>query len=366
MVFDIRKLKYKILEFLPFLARKRFYCHYPYSSVFILLDGSVSPCCFADPIGNLNDDELVSIWNSDKASEMRYQLSQGDLEKAGCSRCGFMKRRDIETYPRSTDLGQSRKILDNIRIQKEEYGKGKIKLTSLPSHVVLQVTEACNLRCIMCFQDRSSGVRKLSESLWQKALGFHDLLDEIQFTGGEPFLSKRVADFLENFDVSAGQKFSCTTNGSLLRGFRTQLEKLPRLHLGISVDAATKETYESIRVNSSWDEVSDNIAWFASERRKRRPLWDTGRIAYVIMKKNYEEIPQFVEWARDLEMPVMFAPVFGEFIPEENIFDNRTLIDGLTHPGEIMDKVERITSDMPSYERDEIVLSLRESLRKLG
>ena len=158
---------------------------------------------------------------------------------------------------------------------------------------------------------------------------------------------------------------SFTTNGSLLHKFKEELERLPRVHLGISVDGASSETYEKIRVGAKWAEVSANVEWFSEQRRFHRPLWDTSRLAFVIMKSNYEEIPAFVEWARTLEMPVLFCPVWGEFAPGENIFDHPELCAGLTSTSQIIAKAEGIAEKMPIYERTETIKSLRHSLEKL-
>jgi radical SAM protein with 4Fe4S-binding SPASM domain len=365
MNLNINRVKDRLSKVFTLKSDKRIYCHYPYTSIFVLSDGSVLPCCFSDPIGNLNENDIKTIWNSEDAQKMRYYLFQGNMEKAGCSRCGFRGRRDIETYPRSVQFGQAKSIIENIQVQKKEYEQGKGLLLSFPSYAVIQITEACNLRCVMCFQDRSSGNKRLSDEHLNKVFSIQSTFDEIQFTGGEPFVSKRFKNFLEKFDAVLGQKFSCTTNATLLKPFQPLLEKLVRLHLGMSVDGATQKTYESIRVGAKWEETVSNVTWVAEQRNKRRPYWDSTRLAYVIQKSNYEEIPRFVEWAKKLEMPVMFAPVFGDFNDRENIFKHIELIKGMTPPGQIIQEVESMIKGMPEYEKNEISMSLRKSLSGL-
>lgn len=338
---------------------KRLYCHYPHSSLFVTMDGKVRPCCFSLPIGDLSQD-IREIWNSPQAKNMRKSLLEGDMEKAGCSECGFIGRRDIETYPRDENLGQSDPIKKNIELQRKEYLKGRITLDSLPSHVVIQVTEACNYECVMCFQQHAAA--NIPDEYFRRALLYNDTYDEIQFTGGEPFLSKEVKAYLKNFDVESKAKLSFTTNGSLLHKFRDDIEKLPRLHLGVSVDAAREETYRKIRKGGGWAQLVENVEWIARLRRSRRPMWDTVRMAYVIMRSNYEEIPEFADWARRLEMPIMFAPVWGDFADNENIFKYPELMEGMTPPEEIISGVESTVKSMPDYEKSEILMSLRKSL----
>lgn len=285
------------------------------------------------------------------------------MKGAGCETCGFRNRRDIETFPYDETFGQTESIKCNIQQQRKEYRAGKVILKSTPSHVVVQVTEACNYECVMCFQ--SHRPESMEEETLTRSLSGIEALDEIQFTGGEPFLSKPVQRFLKTFDISTGQKLSFTTNGSLLHMFRKELERLPRLHLGLSLDAATEATYEKIRKGGDWAQVKENVEWFAAARKERYRGWKTSRLAFVVMKSNYEEIPLFVEWAASLGMPVLFAPVWGEFAPEENIYSHPELQEGLTPPELILERAELAAKTLPDMERNEIIKSLRESLGQL-
>jgi len=215
----------------------------------------------------------------------------------------------------------------------------------------------------MCFQQHDP--LHLSTELLERALAHAHVMDEFQFTGGEPFLSKWLQTYLAEFDTTSGQKLGFTTNASLLHQFRNDLEGLPRLHLGISLDAATKETYAKIRQGGDWEQVTKNVNWFAEQRLRRRPMWDTGRLAYVIMRSNYEEIPAFAEWARELEIPVMFCLMFGDFSPGENLELHREQLERLTPPMELYQRVETIVRDMPDYERSEILMSIKHCMNQL-
>lgn len=341
---------------------KRIQCHWPYTTLFVNLDNTVGPCCF-NTFGKIEDGDLATIWNSPKAQQTRRALNEGDMEAAGCGQCGFRGRRDIETFPRSEDRGQSPQIISNIQIQRKEYVEGKEVLSSLPTHVVVQATETCNIRCVMCFQAHNPV--NLPDSAWEKVMKHADVYDQIHFTGGEPFLSKKVLKYLDEFDPTSGQMLSFTTNGLLLDTFKDQLERLPRLHLDVSVDGATKSTYEKVRLLGNWDKLARGMDWY-SKRVSERPMWDKGRVAYVIMKSNYEEIPKFIEWAKGLKMPVLFAPVWGSFAPGENIFEQRELMAGLTPPSEMMQRAETVAMGMPKEDRDETIRSLAYTLERLA
>ena len=342
--------------------KERIHCHWPYTTLFVNLDDTVGPCCF-NTFGRIEDGDLNEIWNSPAAQNTRRKLNEGDMVGAGCGQCGFRGRRDIETFPRTEDRGQSPEIISNIQIQRKEYAAGSEVLESLPTHVVVQATEACNIRCVMCFQDHQA--KHITDSAWDKVMKHADVYDQIHFTGGEPFLSKKVLKYLDEFNTTSGQMLSFTTNGLLLETFKTKLEKLSRLHLDISVDGATKPTYEKVRLLGSWDKLVGGMAWY-TKQVSERPLWDKGRVAYVIMKSNYEEIPKFIEWAKGLGMPVLFAPVWGSFAPGENIFEQRELMDGLTPPSQMLQRADAIASGMSAEDRAETMRSLEYSLQVLA
>ncbi len=350
-------------SFKYFRNKKRIYCHLPYSSVFVTLDGKVRPCCFGEACGDLNTHSISEIWNSQAMVEKRKGLLDGDLVAAGCQECGWLNRRDVATYDRDESLGQSSVIRENITRQRIEYESGKLVLKSYPSVFTIQVTEACNFRCIMCFQEHAP--KELDTSIFDKIMISSHLIDEFKFTGGEPFVSGWVRQFIDDFDPENGQKIGFTTNGSLLKKYKTKLERLPRLFLAISLHAATKETFEQIKVGGRWETVLENITWYAKERMKRRPYWNDGRLTFVVMSLNYEEIPQFLGLLKSLDLPALFQPVWGVKADPFNPFINKDLRCSMTSTEDMLVRAKKIVAEMRKSDRDEIINSLKYTLNQL-
>ena len=71
------------------------------------------------------------------------------------------------------------------------------------------------------------------------------------------------------------------------------------------------------------------------------------------------------QWAASLKMPVMFAPVWGEFAQDENIFAHEELCRGLTPPDMILARAAEAVASLPDYERSEFMMSLTHSLGQL-
>ena len=82
-----------------------FLCTYPFRSVVILWDGRVVPCCRdADAdlvLGDLNDDDLATIWNGAAARELRARHLAGDLPDGHlCHRCPWRRDSFAAAMPR--------------------------------------------------------------------------------------------------------------------------------------------------------------------------------------------------------------------------------------------------------------------------
>ncbi len=63
-------------------------CYSPFTSMMILANGNVGPCCLYTPgkeIGNVVKDELKKIWFGKKAEGFRQMMMQGQLEE--CKNC---------------------------------------------------------------------------------------------------------------------------------------------------------------------------------------------------------------------------------------------------------------------------------------
>ena len=60
-------------------------CPNPWSTVFITEGGDVLLCFLSEPVGNLYEQPLVRIWNSQRAMAKRSQMIAGDYLSSGCS-----------------------------------------------------------------------------------------------------------------------------------------------------------------------------------------------------------------------------------------------------------------------------------------
>jgi len=182
---------------------------------------------------------------------------------------------------------------------------------------------SCNLDCTICIQGEVRSLPyKIDSDTLSILLARSDSLSTWNILGGEVFLDKRFIEFLTKFEARKEPlpKIVIVTNGTLLD--EKNLEKITSSRfpfLVFSIDGATAETYNRVRVGSDFDKVLANLKG-AVDLYKRNGKDGSILWHYVLMKSTLEEL----EIANDIceELGVLFDldKVMGVF-PEENIFD---------------------------------------------
>jgi radical SAM protein with 4Fe4S-binding SPASM domain len=175
----------------------------------------------------------------------------------------------------------------------------------LPREIQIEVTGACNLACQMCLVRYRPKLAKR-----EGAMCFHvfksivdDLpeLEKLTLQGlGEPLLAPDFAEMVE-YACSRGIRVGFNTNGTFLT--RERAEQLVRAGvdwLHVSLDGATKETYEAIRDGSDFDKVRRNIAGLVEVRRKHGAGHPTIQLVFVAMRRNLHELTALVRLAAEL------------------------------------------------------------------
>jgi MoaA/NifB/PqqE/SkfB family radical SAM enzyme len=139
---------------------------------------------------------------------------------------------------------------------------------------------------------------------------------------GEVFLSKVYEEIWRSPIANNANTIRVLTNGMLLtpkrwKEFYTGKERV-NIWLYVSIDAATKETYEMIRRGGNFDILKKNME-FASKLRKEGII-KYFRINFVVQRKNYLEMEQFIRWGIELGVDnVFFTKIlnWGTYTDEE-------------------------------------------------
>jgi MoaA/NifB/PqqE/SkfB family radical SAM enzyme len=182
-------------------------------------------------------------------------------------------------------------------------------------HMVLlvDVYDRCNLRCGMCGQWKgaeSKPAARIAPELFERfAEAIFPRCRQVNLSCAyEPFTLPGFTDYLAVASRYKVPKLNLTTNASLL--VRPVIERnvesgLP--WLAVSVDGATRETYESIRVGASFDKLLANLATLAEAKREARSETPAIQFNWVLMERNLDEVVPFIRLA-------------GEFAPRKFVF----------------------------------------------
>lgn len=178
--------------------------------------------------------------------------------------------------------------------------KKSIRAISFPRTLSIEVTNACNAKCIMCPRDkmtRALGIidDKLFQSIVDQAkeLGVNSI-QLMHF--GEPLMDKNLPAKIA-YIKKQGIKSGIFTNGSLLNPMMA--EEIIRSgldYIWFSFDAFQKDTYEKIRRGLEFNTVIENIKVFLKTRERLRVLSPKVSSTFVASKENYSEVDKFRDY----------------------------------------------------------------------
>jgi MoaA/NifB/PqqE/SkfB family radical SAM enzyme len=145
--------------------------------------------------------------------------------------------------------------------------------------------------------------------------------------------------------VARGIEVSTNSNGTLLNSGRAERCVISGLHeIHISIDGATAETYEHIRVRARFDRVIANVEGLVAARRRLACTNPRIRLVVVAMRKNLAELPALVRLAHRLGIDSVFVQHlchdFGESSLPEHYRPMRDFVDAETLQGEDHDRVK--------------------------
>jgi MoaA/NifB/PqqE/SkfB family radical SAM enzyme len=263
--------------------------------------GKVRACCvnFNYPLGDISKERLDDIWNGERISRLRQALMEYDLQ-FGCHYC-----------ERKLSTGTFQKqFVDAATLMTSKFERFDIEFEApyWPKHLEFHLSNRCNLECVMCTGNFSSGIRKKREQLPPLPMAYDDqFFDDLQkylphlkmtqYLGGEPFI---IPEMYRIWDMLIDQKLRphchITTNGTVW-GPKVErvLESLP-VAVAVSMDGITTETFEKIRINAKFERVVENLRRFRDHRAKYH--FET-TINFTMSRMNWHELPDMLLFAED-------------------------------------------------------------------
>ncbi|MBT3661405.1 MAG: radical SAM protein, partial [Rhodospirillaceae bacterium] len=152
------------------------------------------------------------------------------------------------------------------------YVNGDTEVTSGPVELIIEITSVCNLACIMCPRNvmvRPDGYMALE--LFKSIVDqIKDTVELIYLSGGlgEPLVHPDLTEMIDYCRLQ-NVRVGVSTNATLLKREIAGriLDAGPDILL-LSLDGATKETHESIRVGSVFERTMGNVEYFLEEKER--------------------------------------------------------------------------------------------------
>ncbi len=180
---------------------------------------------------------------------------------------------------------------------------GKPVVWGLPPVVAVEPTNLCNLKCPLCPTGAGTLRRHgsfMDFELYKKVIDevYRDSFMILLWNQGESFMNK---DFLRmaRYAADRGLWTYSSTNGHFL----DDPEAVVHSGLGtllVSVDGATKTTYEAYRRSGKFDQVIEGMRELVAAKRRLKSATPVIHLQFIIMRHNEHEIPHITELAREI------------------------------------------------------------------
>jgi MoaA/NifB/PqqE/SkfB family radical SAM enzyme len=200
----------------------------------------------------------------------------------------------------------------NWKLNQQEFAERAVTLYSDPVRIILSPTDLCNVnpRCVMCLTAPHQQAI-LSSAAIIAVTPFLQTVKFLTFSSlGEPFFARSMIELLDIVDENCSIEIQ--TNGLILpkRVRQAIIGKVAKLF--ISIDAATLETYDAIRMPGKWERLMQNLRDLRTERDAVSTCNPQMRLDFVVMRRNVEEMVDFVGLAAEMgAYGVKFTPMLS-------------------------------------------------------
>lgn len=320
------------------------FCILPWIHFYTNPDGSVLPCCIGNhrkPLGNVRENSIVEVWNSEKYKSMRQKMLAGERCDE-CHSCYHAEDSDVNSFRQSVN----RDYAEYISFAEKTNPDGSLDEMNL-KYLDIRWSNICNFKCRSCSstyssswatEDNKHGSKKPvyifaggenNDTLYDQLKPYMSGVKEIYFAGGEPLLMDKHYDMLEHLIETKNTdiKIRYNTNLSSLQFKNKSVldiwKHFSNIHLNVSLDS-WGDRAEYIREGTDWKKVKENILTV----RSNCPHIRLG-IASVISVFNVLTLPEFIDYLfqNDLVDSKTTASFYSLINPEFysfDIFDDKT------------------------------------------
>ena len=212
----------------------------------------------------------------------------------------------------------------------EELENGKTILESYPRRLVFELTNACNLNCIMCGRNAADFKPTVFDmDVFRSFEPLMDTVEEVTLMGwGEPTIHPNFIEMLEIINKHSARKYFCS-NGMNLKKIKDAIFDYNVDVFAVSLDGATDETNSRIRRGSKIEQITEDLKDIVRIKKERGLKYPWINFVFCAMRSNIRELPDLVRLAAEIgieEVKVVYLTVFGEDLMNESLWGHEDLV----------------------------------------
>ena len=256
-------------------------CPRPFDTLLIDKQGSCYLCeCTAwlpQSVGNIQNKSIKEILYNKLAESLRSSIEDGSYRYCNNKQCSYL----LDAQPWGTNLPET-----------------QIK------HIRLAIDNSCNLSCPSCRtkkiflkSGKNLNIRmKMADSILEFLNVQEHPIHVHVGSDGDPFASLVYRHFMRGAENMSHLTFSIQTNGLLIKQMHSRIKNIfSRLKtLNVSIDGATKNTYEQLRQGGSYEKILENLS-FIKEIKQRYGFEFI--LHFVVQRDNYHEMNLMIDLA---------------------------------------------------------------------
>lgn len=280
---------------------KKYACAVPFSQL-EMGEHSRLLCCGSWLKKLLPEDvSAKEAWNSKEANDIRRSVLDGSFKYCDKTQCPFLSRVIAgESVSRTTRAVHLKSQLPpEAKSQIDKFLNGE---EINPTVIQFSFDRTCNLQCPSCrvalIVENGKGIRRVNAEIDKIQEQYGKTTKRLYITGsGDPFISVGFRNFLRNFDKTKWpslNRIHLHTNST--KWNKKMWDSMSPIHpyvktCEISIDAATKDTYENkTRIGGNWESLLDNLRFISTIDRLQLI-----KTSFVVQNKNYSEMKMFYE-----------------------------------------------------------------------
>ena len=174
-------------------------------------------------------------------------------------------------------------------------------LAPYPKYIEIEITTICNKRCVLCEHTywKDQPMKNLTFNEFKRVVDQFPKLRWTNLTGeGDAFLNPeyiKMIEYLKSKDIPV---YLVDSFDLITEKIAKQLVQLGVDGIYISLDGATRETYNRIKVGCDFDRVLKNIRTLVEIKKEMKTPIPELCFRFVVTTLNVHEMPNFVELVR--------------------------------------------------------------------